>query len=721
MRAVAVGVVVAYHAGVPGFAGGFVGVDVFFVLSGYLITRLLLGELAATGTIALGEFWGRRARRLLPAAALTVVVTALGALVVLPPLAVRQFAGDALGAATFTSNFVFAHRLGDYFGAQLGAAMPSPLLHFWSLAVEEQFYLLWPPLLALLTRRPRRYRQLAIAVAAALTIVGFVAAAMFTSSHPTAAFFLLPTRMGELLAGALVALSGPAVLRLAAAHRAVLGWVGLGGIAWSTVAFDEAVAWPGVAVLAPVVATVAVIVAGVRPVADEAPVRVLRAMPLQWVGRHSYAIYLWHWPVLVLAAAQFGPLGVPATISAVAISVAFAALSVALIEDPVRHWRPLTHSAPRSLVLGASLCLVVALVSVGLRSTGGDLDGGVAAAAPELDVEAATSTAAQPDGAATPAAARGATPSSTVAGEATSTTGAPTTSAPSTSDAAVTTLATPPPPGGQLGQLVQATQQQLRLAGQTAVVPNNLRPSLASARERSTPYRDGCVNVGVNDALQPCEYGVTTATSTIVLYGDSHAAQWFEPLEQVATARGMRLVVLLKGGCPVSDVDVPTPVLRYTCPPYRDRALAYIEREQPALVVAAQSYNHVPAEADEWQEGTLATFERLGALGVPVLVIGDNPASLVDPPACLSDHVSDVDECVTTRDDAVRPQRISSEVLAAEEYGLTWVDTTNWFCTTELCPLIIGNVLVLRDETHITVPMAEFLTPLVGAAVSAAL
>ena len=109
------------------------------------------------------------------------------------------------------------------------------------------------------------------------------------------------------------------------------------------------------------------------------------------------------------------------------------------------------------------------------------------------------------------------------------------------------------------------------------------------------------------------------------------------------------------------------------------------------------------------------------ALGVPVLVIGDNPASLVDPPACLSDHVSDVDECVTARDDAVRPQRISSEVLAAEEYGLTWVDTTNWFCTTELCPLIIGNVLVLRDETHITVPMAEFLTPLVGAAVSAAL
>ena len=208
LRALAVIAVVVYHARLLGLHGGFVGVDVFFVVSGYLITRLILGELAKTGRLSLAAFWGRRARRLLAASALVVAVTALGAHLLLPPLTQRSVVTDVVAAATFTSNIVFADQLGSYFGAQLGQSTPSPLLHYWSLAVEEQFYLCWPLLLALLTRRPRQYRRLLLATIATVGVLGFVLAAWMTPRAPSWAFFLLPTRMGELLAGALLAVVG---------------------------------------------------------------------------------------------------------------------------------------------------------------------------------------------------------------------------------------------------------------------------------------------------------------------------------------------------------------------------------------------------------------------------------------------------------------------------------------------------------------------------------
>ena len=211
LRAIAVIAVIAFHVRAPGVSGGFVGVDVFFVVSGFLITRLILGELATSGTISLRTFWGRRARRLLPASTLTVVVTVLFAQQMLPPLSLRSLATDAIAAGTFTINFVFAHRLGDYFGAQLGSTNPSPLLHYWSLAVEEQFYLCWPPLLVVLARRPRQYRRLVLATIAVLATASFVVGLWLTASRPSWAFFLLPARMGELLAGAALAVVGTSI------------------------------------------------------------------------------------------------------------------------------------------------------------------------------------------------------------------------------------------------------------------------------------------------------------------------------------------------------------------------------------------------------------------------------------------------------------------------------------------------------------------------------
>lgn len=711
MRAIAVVAVICYHVKVPGFGGGFVGVDVFFVLSGFLITRLILGELAESGTIALRNFWSRRARRLLPAAALTVVVTVLFAQEMLPPLSLRSLTTDTVGAGTFSANFVFSHRLGDYFGAQLGTTNPSPLLHFWSLAVEEQFYLCWPPLLVLLTRRPSQYRRLVLAIIGVLGVASFVVGLWMTSSRPAWAFYLLPARMAELLAGAALAVIGTGIAVIPVQWRAALGWSGLIGIAVACVAFDESVPWPGSAVLLPVAATMAVVVAGMSNAAAWAPGTVLGAPPLQWIGRHSYALYLWHWPALVLAEARWGPLSWAQRFAAIAVAVALSALSVRLVEQPIRHSRYLASFSWRGLSLGSAMCLLMIGAGLDLRSSVGQLDGGVEAAEPVLDPGANSPGASSPLVVAPSSLAPGVAPTTTSA--ATASTAPPATTA--------TTLATPDPPTGSLGQLVASTQQALSNATAAAPVPSNLNPPLAAARNRSGPYDDGCVNIGANSDLQPCEYGVTNAERIILLYGDSHAVQWFEPLEQIALERGYRLVVLIKAGCPVAEVDVPTPVLRYTCPPYRDRVIAWIERHQPDLVVAANAYTQYPAEAEEWSGGTEATIGRLAEASSNVVVIGDNPASVEDPPACLSMHLDDASACATSRDDAVLPERISAEVIAARNNDVAFVDTTDWFCTDDICPPVLGNVLVMRDETHITVPMAELLQPLLEAALEPAL
>ena len=703
LRAIAVVAVVLYHARFFGLHGGFVGVDVFFVLSGFLITRLILGELAKTGRLALPAFWARRARRLLAASALVVVATAIGSHVLLPPLTQRSVVVDVVAAATFSSNFVFADRLGSYFGAQLGQSTPSPLLHFWSLAVEEQFYLCWPPLLALLARRPRQYRRLVLITVAVGGVAGFVLAAWLTTRAPTWAFFMLPTRMGELLAGALLAVLGLQVRRIPAAARAAMAWAGLAVIVAVCFRFDEEMPWPGTAVLVPVVATMAVIVGGSVTRPRWAPSHVLRIGVLQWLGRHSYALYLWHWPILVLADARWGPLDWTQRAVAVALAVGLSAVSYQLVEDPVRHLRWLAASPGRGLVFGASMVLVMLLAAWGLDRTIPALDGGTAAATPQL----------------TPVVAPDAAPTTTLPGApvapTSSTVAGPTVAAaPTTTSNPTATLAA----GGDLTALVSSMQELLTAASAPAPVPSNLRPSLGAARNKALPYTQDCVNVGVNPRLEPCYFGVPDAPRAIVLYGDSHAVQWYEPLERIAQQRGFELVVLAKGGCPVTAVEVRTPILRQTCPPYRDAAIAWIQQHQPAVVVTSNAYTQYEDDADTWAAGADTTMARLTAAAPHVVVIGDNPTSRTDPPSCLSDHTGDASACATDRADAVRVDRIDGEMTAAAAHGATFVDTSDWFCTPATCPAVIGDLLVLRDQTHLTPPMAEFLAPLLDAAMA---
>ena len=689
MRALAVVVVVLFHLRISVFKGGFVGVDVFFVLSGFLITRLLLKELASTGTLALPDFWSRRARRLLPASVLVLVATLVAGRWMLAPLDQRTLAGDATAAGGFVVNFVFAHRSSDYFDSQTAH---SPLLHFWSLAVEEQFYLLWPLVLVALARRPRQYRRLLVAVIMAGGAASVLASVWLTEHYQKVAFYLLPARMGELLAGAAVAVAGTAFLSVSATFRAALGWFGIVGIAVAVFSFEADASFPGTQAMLPVLGTVLVLVAGGAGAATFGPARVLSHPAGQWIGRHSYAIYLWHWPVLVLCEAQFGTLVLPVRIAVILASVGLAALSLRLVEDPVRHARWLAADPRRGLALGAALCAVAVGAASIAKVSVPRLDSGTAAVAPTLPA-ASQSTVVQSTAAPVPAAAG------------------------VVSVVPVTT--TPVTLGslqqGDLASLVAANRTVLEQGLTVTDVPSNLRPSLgAVSSDRAPVYADGCVAVLRQTELTPCRYGDENAAVTMVLYGDSHAAQWSPAFIAIAESRGYELIVLAKGGCPVSAVTIRN---ANSCPTWRDAAIEFIAAERPDVVIVSQLSDY-PSSDDEWSVGLSATLQRLRPLATSVVVLGDNPPALAEPASCLSDHLRDADACIAERDEVVMSSRLDAERAVASQVGVSFVDTTDWLCTDTACPVIIGDILVYRDVTHITTAAAEWFRPLVEASLA---
>ncbi|MFM2072686.1 MAG: hypothetical protein RLZZ623_2950 [Actinomycetota bacterium] len=693
LRAVAVIAVVLFHAQITAFSGGFVGVDVFFVLSGFLITGLLLREIRSTGTISLPRFWARRARRLLPASVLVVVVTMVAARWMLPPLAMRDLAIDALATGVFAVNFVFAHRLGDYFGSQLGQTSPSPLLHFWSLAVEEQFYLFWPALMLVLLRRPRRYMRLLGTVIVVISTLSFIASAWLTDHHPTWAFYLLPARMGELLAGAAVAVGAHTLPSVPATWRAAAAWVGMLGIAVAVLTYDSTTAFPGTATLLPVLSTVLVLIAGGEGHFVYGPSVVLDRQPLLWIGRHSYAIYLWHWPALVLASARFGPLSVTERVVVIALSVALSVVSVQLVENPVRYSKALSSGPRHGLALGGALCATAALAGVIALVLAPSLSTDTVAAAPVLGGAATES----PNSAPANSSPANSNPANS----------APANAAPSTTAA----------PANDLASLILANEQVLEQGLATAEVPANLRPALDKVyNDRPALYADGCVAIGVDDVVNACRYGDTAASTKVVLYGDSHAAQWFPPFEEIATAAGFQLIVLTKGGCPTAEVYMPTATLRRTCPIWRDKAIQVIADERPDMVVVSAS-SHYPNTDEEWAIGFDTTVARLAPLTPRLLVLGDNPSSKTEPAACLSAHLHDVHACTTTRERATQPGHRDAEAQVAARYHATFVDTTDWLCTIDSCPVILGDILIFRDNTHLTTVAATWFRPLIEAAV----
>ena len=686
LRAVAVLAVVLFHAGVPGIGGGFVGVDVFFVVSGFLITGLLWRDVTSTGAVRIARFYGARARRLLPAGGLVLVVTAIGSAFLLPPLQAREALGDGIASALYAGNYRFALRGTDYLAA---AAPPSPFQHFWSLGVEEQFYLVWPALIVATAWSVRRRRGGALSVVPYVSVLVLVAAASlavslsWTRTLPPWAFFSLPSRAWELAVGGLVALSVPLWRRLPGLLAVTAGWAGLALIVLACVRLGETTPYPGTAALLPVLGTALVIGAGCASPRLGVG-RGLSLRPMRALGRLSYSWYLWHWPLLILTPAFLDrDLGVVGRLAVVTLAAGLAAVTLTAVENPLRFALPLRRSASRSLVVGAAITALSVCVCLGLLVLR-PVPVGHGEAAAALTVSAPTQ---DPAPTADP------------------------------HDVAVRELT------AQVQAAVAAT------AGQAAV-PSNLSPSLADAPSgKPDVFLNGCVRSWLEVGQDECASGDITSPITVALVGDSHAAMWAPAFESVAVERQWRLETLGKVTCPLLDLSLTSPYLgrEYTeCEQWRAEIVSRLQEERPQLVVLGMSRRYggdfgFTTYGPEWQNSLTRVVAQLRATGAKVLVLGPVPDPHTVVPTCLSEHIDDATACSPERSVALNAAGVVAEAVATAAGGGEYADLTELFCTAESCPVIVGNGLVFRDDNHLTIEHAQALAPVVGALADRAL
>ena len=698
LRAVAVIVVLLYHAHLGPTGGGFLGVDVFFVLSGFLITSLLMKDLLRDGSRALPQFWARRARRLLPASLALVIVTLIAARYTLDPLKQVDLGHDATWAAGFIINIKFA--MGDSYAA--AQTTPTPLLHFWSLAVEEQFYMIWPFLVYALTRVKWRTRGYALFIMGALGLQSLLAFVWFSPWAHTPVFFLLPTRAWELIAGAMLAVAGTRITTsIPWRTRAIGAWVGLLAIAYCVVTYNDT-ANLGYSALVPVLGTVLVVGAS-TPRQQVGPAKLLGTKPMVWIGNRSYGIYLWHWPALVLLDAKFGPLSAPARIAVLLGSVGLAALSYRFLENPVRHSEWLGRLPARSLAFGAGAVAVGLLVGTMLvhfpRTFASDAGDAVAPTLPGQSAVTATSVDQQVP------------PASTLVGATT------------TVPASTTTLA-PQIEVRPIAELLAAQRTALDEAANIIKVPKNVTPPLASSKaDKAGVYRDGCMLKEGTADPKSCVYGDPAGSVKLALFGDSHAAQWFPALELLALDRHWRLDVFVKSGCPSADVRIKKSYLDPECVQWRTNVTARLAELQPdLLVVSSTEYDpggdDVGQDSDTvWRRGLTATLTAMRPSAKKLLIIGDTPLPAHEVPNCLTALPTNVPYCGAEKAKAVNRSRIELEQELAAQFDGQHVSTTNWMCGTSFCPVIEGNIIMWRDNNHVSATMAKFLTPFLAATI----
>ena len=704
LRGIAILLVILCHVGIPGLEAGFVGVDVFFVLSGFLITGLLIEEREQTGRINLGGFYARRARRILPAAALVLASTVLAAQLVLSPLDVPRIADDALAAGLSLANVRFALGATDYFAP----VDPSPLLHYWSLAVEEQFYLLWPALL-LIAARLGRPRLTMAAVAVAVLVGSFLLSYEMTTSSGIWAYYSLPTRAWQLAAGGLLALAVPWISRSHGPVAGSVGWFGVGMLGASLGLIEPLTPYPGFAALLPTLGALAIIASGLGM---GSRVRIgLGWGPFRSLGRISYSLYLWHWPVLILGPSVIGlpstdegtvAADLPVRLGLVVVALVLSVVTWRIVEEPFRRGQLAHPGHRRGFALAATAVLIVV---VGSTTIGAVAQRDVVAAAEmDIDVDPEPTTApTDPPPASSPRAVRSR-------------------STPPSGEPTVVALPPPAPSAAPTPAPTPVPRPNPRLDGS---VPRDLSPSLTAARRDEDPLiADGCGLSLAGTRPPVCKYGDPNGSVTVALVGDSHASNWFPALESLARQRSWRLVPFTKHSCVFVDMRIWSPHLKreYTeCATWRENVVERLAELRPHLVVIASNrWFPVLDDRDNEPERQGRAMARLiERLPGTVAIMVDTPRSDVDVPACLAKHPDAIERCTTSRTAAFGWRHLRRETEAARRSEATVVDLSDVACPTDPCPPIIGTNLVYRDHHHLTATFAASLADVLGAALPA--
>lgn len=615
LRAVSILSVVVYHA-FPGLLpGGFAGVDVFFVISGFVITLGLLRETEANGRVDVGAFWARRARRILPAA--TLVLVAIAVMVLLTPAMDGRLMGrHIIAAALFFYNFRMSNDAVDYLGEVHGE---NPLLHFWSLAVEEQFYLIWPLIIAAIAIGVARRRQrqsngqtaiVAVTMAALVASLGY--AIVRVDVHGELAFFDTFARAWQLLTGALLAAVLSRSNGLPTITGSVVGLAAIAVLAAFFALFDPLDPYPGARALVPVAGAAALIASGSNSRVLTA--RLLAWPPLRSIGRVSYAWYLWHWPLLVFGHMHFGA-GIASTLAIIAVSFAVAALTHRLVEAPIRFSPRLQSSKVASAILG-----------VGLIAVGAATGGAMRLYAPDL----------------------------------------------------------------------------------VHIGDGRYQSREAVQRDRPVIFADRCMVRIAESKLEPCLYGAADGSQTVVLFGDSHAANWFEPLRIAAEQQGWRVVVRTKAACRPVDIMQTTdgggqkrPY--QACATWLSAALRDVEKLKPDLIVLSGVGHTYPVENEQ------RVLARLSAVA-PTVAIADTPWLPMAAADCLRDK-GGPDACQWPLEPLLGGRTFPVTPRESLPPRIEVINLNERLCPDRQCKAVEAGIVTMYDQHHLTKTFARTFAP----------
>lgn len=647
LRAIAVVSVLLFHIWPSKVPGGFVGVDVFFVISGFLITGHLCREAEKTGSVSLLRFYDRRIRRLMPAASVVLMAAAVATLFVLPQGSWEETGWNIVASALYFENWHLAALAVDYLASEND---PSPVQHFWSLSVEEQFYVFWPLLIiAASWAKPARLglRTLLIAVLGLIAASSFASSVWLTRTNPEAAYFVTQTRIWELGIGGLIALGAPA---FSETTRRLMGGVGVLVITAAVFLMSSKTPFPGYAALAPTIGATLVLLSGDSR-ATPSVYSLLKARPFQFLGDISYSLYLWHWPLIIFYQSLFpGHLSLVEGTTIIVASVIAAYLSREFIEMPFLQgrWSSSSSPAPWKTVIsgGASMgvCAATAAAMVFF------VEGQSVSFAENISAnQSYPGPAAILSGAKTPK-----------------------------------NVAVIPSPAVLKHDKPQAYADGCH--------PNQSAPS--------TPR--GCV------------YGNPDSDYHVILAGDSHAAQWLPAMEEVAKANGWKLTLATRSACipapfMTGDKDVDE---RVRCGEWGREVLARIERDPPKMILWASSrHQRIWPNGDKAADKE-ATGEAIGMLwrewrkrDIEVVAIAETPFFGRNPAKCISTPK----KCAANRRKALDSEPVGMAQERVPEVPL--IDMNDALCNDKVCPAVIGNVVVWRDRHHMTATYSRMLAP----------
>jgi peptidoglycan/LPS O-acetylase OafA/YrhL len=663
LRTVAVLLVVLFHLWPARVPGGFVGVDVFFVVSGFLINSHILRDVDR-GEFSIPKFWARRIRRLLPASLTVLVFTTLGILTFAPRSLWAQWLSEINSSIFYFENWVLASNSVDYLALDNS---PSPTQHFWSLGVEEQFYLVWPLLIALaMLVVPKVYkhkrRQAIFLFLLAITIASLVFGVISTTTEPAISYFSTPVRAWEFGVGALIAFVPGLVSKF---WQPLLSVIGILGIITTGFVYSPQIPFPGTAALFPVLATALVIYANLN---SGFIAKLFALKPIQWIGDHSYAIYLWHWPLIILTpfVIQEEKLSAPVKLVLIVLTCTLAAVSAALVERPLMSSGLKPNLRPRYVF--AILLMVSTIfsgsVALAIENSNKPI---------EKSVEDSNNLA---------------------------------------------------------KDLPRCFGAQAMVLGEDKCINKDLKgpyPSLEAATSDTGVTEAGC-KLMTRSEWKPkdCQIGVAGSEIRIALAGDSHMAQYRGAFMRLAKQNNWHVDLFVKGGCPFSKSSrVQDAELTSSCKKWVVEIMRRVTKGNYDLVVTSQ------ASGVEWKtqqglsqeeiavRGARTLWAEITASGIPVVAIKDNPKPVDDVLRCL--ELQTLSKCSTKSSKAFL---FDAQVEASRQVDsklMTLVNLDKFFCAKGNCKPIVGNVLVYREGNHLTNTFTVTLSPFIEPYILAAL